>query len=50
MRPASMIQSAAPGAGSSYVSKTDMVAALIRWSMGTAALGPIAPDRRQEPG
>ncbi len=30
MRPASMIQSATPGAGSSYVSKTDMVAALIR--------------------
>jgi aerobic carbon-monoxide dehydrogenase large subunit len=38
MRPASMIQTAGPGAGSSYVSKTDMVAALIRELIFTGEL------------
>jgi DNA-binding GntR family transcriptional regulator len=39
MRPASMIQPAMSGAGSSYVSKTDMVAALIRELIFTGELG-----------
>ncbi|HEY7144613.1 MAG TPA: molybdopterin cofactor-binding domain-containing protein [Streptosporangiaceae bacterium] len=38
MRPASMIPPATPGAGSSYVSKTDMVAALIRELIFTGEL------------